>query len=416
MTPKIALICIGNEILSGQVQDSNSSFIGQQLQSIGLALDKIYTIADEPESIIDGLKVALQSADLVLTTGGLGPTKDDKTKLALTHFFEDELVFDAEIYAHLAEILASRKLSHLLEGNRGQAMRPKNAQIFLNHNGTAPAICFAKGQQKVICLPGVPMEVKHFFRMQITAFLQATYQSEGLLSQSITCSKIPESILSQKLEAWENSLPKHIALSYLPQYSRVKLVLSAKGKSAEILRTELDTLVDELKLLIPEHVMSYHAEHLEGILGDLLQQQGLSIATAESCTSGKIAQLISQVPGSSAYFLGGLCAYQNQIKTKILAVDDRLIAQHGVVSEPVVAAMLKGGQRLFGADICIATSGIAGPSRNDNDPEVGSLVLGVAIKDKTWVQSIHFKHLDRADFTHYASLKALEMAIEKLLD
>lgn len=409
------LITIGDEILSGNTIDTNSNFIATQLKNIGFKVVQIFTISDEIETIKKNLKSAFELGNLVITTGGLGPTKDDKTKKAFAEFFNDTLVSDAETLEHLRQLLIKRKREHLFDINLPQADILSKSKVFQNHNGTAPSLMVEENGKIAICLPGVPYEVKPLIKNQIIPYLQKKFEQNFIVSRIISVVNFPESLLSETIETWELALPSTISLSYLPIANRVKLRLTATGKNEEILNQQLDEEITKLKPLIQDNIISENGDSIEEILHDLLISKNLTISTAESCTGGELSHLITSVSGSSNYFLGGICTYQTQKKTEILGVLEDLIKEKTVVSEEVAQAMSLGCQKLFKTDIALSTTGVAGPNSDEFESEIGTVFYSIRVQNFEKTFKLYLPHLERKDFMNFVSMKVLQDLIEILI-
>ena len=409
------LITIGDEILSGNTIDTNSNFIATQLKNIGFKVVQIFTISDEIETIKKNLKSAFELGNLVITTGGLGPTKDDKTKKAFAEFFNDTLVSDAETLEHLRQLLIKRKREHLFDINLPQADILSKSKVFQNHNGTAPSLMVEENGKIAICLPGVPYEVKPLIKNQIIPFLQKKFEQNFIVSRIISVVNFPESLLSETIETWELALPSTISLSYLPIANRVKLRLTATGKNEEILNQQLDEEITKLKPLIQDNIISENGDSIEEILHDLLISKNLTISTAESCTGGELSHLITSVSGSSNYFLGGICTYQTQKKSEILGVSEDLIKEKTVVSEEVAQAMSLGCQKLFKTDIALSTTGVAGPNSDEFESEIGTVFYSIRVHNFEKTFKLYLPHLERKDFMNFVSMKVLQDLIEILI-
>ncbi len=409
------LITIGDEILSGNTIDTNSNFIATQLKNIGFKVVQIFTISDEIETIKKNLKSAFELGDLVITTGGLGPTKDDKTKKAFAEFFNDTLVSDTETLEHLRQLLIKRKREHLFDINLPQAEILSKSRVFQNHNGTAPSLMVEENGKIAICLPGVPYEVKPLIKNQIIPFLQEKFEQNFIISRIISVVNFPESLLSETIESWELALPENITLSYLPIANRVKLRLTATGKNEEILNQQLDEEITKLKPLIQDNIISENGDSIEEILHDLLISKNLTISTAESCTGGELSHLITSVSGSSNYFLGGICTYQTQKKSEILGVSEDLIKEKTVVSEEVSQAMSLGCQNLFKTDISLSTTGVAGPNSDEFESEIGTVFYSIRVHNFEKTFKLYLPHLERKDFMNFVSMKVLQDLIEILI-
>lgn len=412
---KAALITIGDEILSGNTVDTNSTFIAEQLKNIGIKTVQIFTISDEIETIKKTLTSAIEMADLVITTGGLGPTKDDKTKTAFKDFFNDKLVLDEATFEHLKQLFIKRKREHLLEINKDQAVVLSKAFVFQNFNGTAPCQMVEENGKIAICLPGVPYEVKPFIRNQIVPYLQDKFQLDFIENRVISVVDYPESLLSNNIESWELSLPNHISLAYLPVGNRVKLKLTASGNNQKELQKDLENQVKEVVKIIGDRVIATHEDKIEQILHDILIKQNLTISTAESCTGGELARLITSISGSSNYFLGGIIPYQTEKKTQILGVDKNLIEKFTVVSKEVAEEMSEKCQELFKTDIAISTTGVAGPNKGEDGNETGTIFYSIRIKDKTENFRLFLPHLDRGDFVNFVSQKIIQELVTLLV-
>ena len=412
---KAVLITIGDEILSGNTIDTNSNFIATQLKNIGFKVVQIFTISDEIETIKKNLKSAFELGNLVITTGGLGPTKDDKTKKAFAEFFNDTLVSDTETLEHLRQLLIKRKREHLFDINLPQADILSKSKVFQNHNGTAPSLMVEENGKIAICLPGVPYEVKPLIKNQIIPYLQEKFEQNFIVSRIISVVNFPESLLSETIETWELALPSTISLSYLPIANRVKLRLTATGKNEEILNQQLDEEITKLKPLIQDNIISENGDSIEEILHDLLISKNLTISTAESCTGGELSHLITSVSGSSNYFLGGICTYQTQKKTEILGVLEDLIKEKTVVSEEVAQAMSLGCQKLFKTDIALSTTGVAGPNSDEFESEIGTVFYSIRVHNFEKTFKLYLPHLERKDFMNFVSMKVLQDLIEILI-
>ena len=412
---KAVLITIGDEILSGNTIDTNSNFIATQLKNIGFKVVQIFTISDEIETIKKTLKSAFELGNLVITTGGFGPTKDDKTKKAFAEFFNDSLVSDAETLEHLRQLLIKRKREHLFDINLPQADILSKSKVFQNHNGTAPSLMVEENGKIAICLPGVPYEVKPLIKNQIIPFLQEKFEQNFIVSRIISVVNFPESLLSETIETWELALPSTISLSYLPIANRVKLRLTATGKNEEILNQQLDEEITKLKPLIQDNIISENGDSIEEILHDLLISKNLTISTAESCTGGELSHLITSVSGSSNYFLGGICTYQTQKKSEILGVSEDLIKEKTVVSEEVAQAMSLGCQKLFKTDIALSTTGVAGPNSDEFESEIGTVFYSIRVQNFEKTFKLYLPHLERKDFMNFVSMKVLQDLIEILI-
>ena len=409
------LITIGDEILSGNTVDTNSNFIATQLKDIGIKVLSIFTIPDTEEAITSTLGKAFEMADVVFTTGGLGPTKDDITKKAYANFFQDKLVFSDEVYEHLRAYLEKRDRLWILEHNKEQAVVLLKATVFMNHFGTAPCMMMEKNGTYCFSLPGVPFEVKPFLKDQIIPFLQEKLELEHIVSRIVSVVNIPESILSDTIEEWELALPKHISLSYLPVGTRVKLRLTASGSSQESLNQDLENEITKLFPLIGENIVATHEDKIEKILSELLIDKNLTLSVSESCTGGELAHLITSVTGSSKYFLGGIVTYATGKKIDILNVNPKTIEEFTVVSEQVASEMAIGCQNLFKTDISVSTTGVAGPGKGEDGKDVGTVFYTIRIGEEEVTSRLFLPHLERTDFMHFVSQKVLQDMVSLLV-
>lgn len=412
---KAVLITIGDEILSGNTVDTNSNFIATELKNIGIQIVQIFTISDEIETIKKTLHAALESGDLVITTGGLGPTRDDKTKKALAEFFNDEIALDEVTFEHLRKYMEKRGRLEILERNREQAFVPTKSLVFQNYYGTAPCMMMEQNGKLCFSLPGVPYEVKPLIKDQIIPYLKNKFNLNYITTRIVSVVGIPESILANTIENWELALPDNMALSYLPVGTRVKLRLTAKGDNEELLQQQLEDQVQMLLPLVEGHTIATSEDKIEKILGELLSEKKLTISTAESCTGGELAKMITSNSGSSKYFLGGIIAYASEKKTEILKVSQDTIDQHTVVSEQVAREMAKGCQELFDTDISLSTTGVAGPGKGEDGKEVGTVFYTIRINEKEQTSKLYMPHLERLDFMNFVSQKILQDLIGMLI-
>ena len=412
---KAVLITIGDEILSGNTIDTNSNFIATQLKNIGISVTQILTISDEVETIKKNLEIALQLGDLIITTGGLGPTKDDRTKTAFAEFFNDELKLDPETFEHLQKLMIKRKREHLLEINKNQAVVLSKATIFQNENGTAPCQMITQNGKITICLPGVPYEVKPLIKDKIIPYLKTQFSLKHIASRIISVVDFPESLLALTIENWELSLPENISLSYLPIGNRVKLRLTATGENLKNLENDLDQEIEKLKPLIQEKVISWSGNEIHEILKEILTNRKLSLSTAESCTGGELAKLLTSVSGSSKYFLGGVITYEAQKKVQILGVSEKTISEKTTVSEEVVQEMSFGCQQLFQTDISLSTTGVSGPNTDEFNNEIGTVFYSIRVKNFEKTNRLYLPHLERNDFANFVSQRVLQDLVEILV-
>lgn len=403
------IITIGDEILLGQILDTNSRYMARQLGNMGVEVVKMFTVRDDREEISRVVDEAMEIADLVLVTGGLGPTKDDITKKVLADYFGTRLVYNEDAMGWLKELLAGRGIA-LNENNKSQAWLPENCRILRNFKGTASGMWFEQGGKELISMPGVPFEMEHLMETYVLPDLQKKYPRLQLAYKMLKVYDIPESELAEQLEDWENHLPVGIGLAYLPSPGLVKLRVTAKGESIIHLDAYYTTLKEALKGL---RYTEGEENAVEKQFGVLLRNKGKTVATAESCTGGYIAHLITSVAGSSEYYKGGVVAYTNEIKANVLGVKVVDIEQYGAVSEPVVRQMAEGVKRLTGADCAIATSGVAGPGGGTEEKPVGTVWIGIATPERTIARKFVFSFTRERNIAK-AALKAMELLMEEL--
>lgn len=413
---KAVLITIGDEILSGNTVDTNSNFIATELKNIGIKVIQILTISDEIETIKNALNVAFEVGDLVITTGGLGPTRDDKTKKALAEYFNDQIALDEVTFNHLKGYMERRGRADILERNREQAFVPTKSIVFQNHYGTAPCMMMEKDGKLCYSLPGVPYEVKPLIKDQIIPYLQQRFSLRYIYTRIVSVVGIPESILADKIEDWELALPENIALSYLPVGTRVKLRLTASGENEEDLKQRTEEEIQKLLPLVEGHVIAVYEDKIENILAEMLTERKLTISTAESCTGGELAKMITSVSGSSKYFLGGMVAYATEKKIKILNVSRETVDEFTVVSEQVAQEMARGCQELFETHISLSTTGVAGPGKGEDGKDVGTVYYTIRINDQEVTSKLYMPHLERADFMHFVSQKVIQDLVSLLVN
>lgn len=388
---KATLITIGDEILIGQVVDTNSAFIAQKLNEIGIEVHEIISVHDQKEQILQALRLAEQQSDIVITTGGLGPTKDDITKQTFCAFFYDHLVLNQEVLKHIEELFKKYIDTPISDLNRRQAMVPSLCQVLYNTNGTAPGMWFEKGQKVIVSLPGVPYEMKVLMMESVIPALSKFFDRPHIIHKTVLTVGLGESAIAERIAQWEDALPAHIKLAYLPNLGKVRLRLSGKGSNHQQLQTEIETQIAQLLPLIKDIFLGFEgSDGLEVNLARLLTQNGQTLSVAESCTGGQLASAFTQHPGASAYFKGGLVAYQTSMKTAILGVEQNLIDKHSVVSEEVAAQMAQKCRILFQTDYALSTTGNAGPTQGDSDAEVGTVCIGLATPTAVYAQHFLF--------------------------
>ena len=380
------IITIGDEILIGQIVDTNSAWMAQQLNNIGIDVKQVTSVSDNEQHIINALNEAQARADIIFITGGLGPTKDDITKNTLCKYFKTKLMFDKKAYAAVEhQFKISGK--EVTPTNRKQAELPENCTPVYNKNGTASGMWFEEDEKNFISMPGVPFEMKAMMENDILPLLKEKFKMPFIYHKTVLTQGAGESFLADMIEHWEEKLPQHIRLAYLPAAGAVRLRLTAKGDSEKI-KAETEEQVHKLEHIISKYIYGYDDETLEDIVGNLLREKKQTLATAESCTGGYIAHLITTVPGSSDYYIGSIISYADRIKENFLNVEAALFEKHGAVSEPVVLAMAKNVKEKFNTDYSIAVSGIAGPGGGTADKPVGTVCIAIATPQKVFAKKL----------------------------
>lgn len=377
-----AIITIGDELLIGQTIDTNSAWIGAGLSLAGFDIRKKITVHDKREDILAALEEASGRFDVVLITGGLGPTSDDITKPVLCEFFNTRLVINTEVLGMITGMMQRRNFQ-MNENNRRQAEIPESCRALTNTAGTAPGMWFEKNGTIFVSMPGVPYEMKYIMNEHVIPELRKRFTSQVVIHRNIMTYGTAESKLAELLEGFEAALPPKVKLAYLPSYGIIKLRLTGTGKNDTEVKEVLDKQAEKLKSVIPDFIFSENEEAFESVTGKLLSVKNSTVCTAESCTGGNIAHMITSIPGSSRYFKGAVIAYSNEIKINILGVESTLIEREGAVSEPVVRAMAEGAMLLLKTDYSIATSGIAGPDGGTDSKPIGTLWIAAASKTGT---------------------------------
>lgn len=408
------IITIGDEILIGQILDSNSKWIAEELNKIGVSVYQITSIQDTKEHILKVLNEAQLNSDIVILTGGLGPTKDDITKLTLAAYFNDELILNEEIVANIKEMF--EKLNYPFSAvNRDQALVPSKCVPLKNNWGTAPGMWFYNNNKVIISLPGVPNEMKGLMKDSVLPKLMQTFKLPYILHKTIITYGMGESMVAERIEEWEDNLPPFIKLAYLPAYGKLRLRLTAKGTEKNILENGIRLEVEKLFKLIPDLIVGFDdLETIEVAIGKLLKAKKKTLAVAESCTGGAISKMLTAIPGASGYFLGAVIAYQAAVKISELSVNKVLIDRFSVVSAEVAEAMALGVQQKFKSDYAIATTGNAGPTTDLTDKTVGTVFIAIATPTGVFSEEYFFgkpreKVIDRA------SNKALELLRKEIL-
>jgi nicotinamide-nucleotide amidase len=412
---KAAIITIGDEILIGQIVDTNSGYIAKALDRIGIEIKEMLSISDDKQAILDAFLYLQNNVDIVVITGGLGPTKDDITKKTICDYFDDELVRDSAVEAHVIALIEKALQRKASQMNIDQALVPSKCTVLHNEVGTAPGMWIKKEQTLFVSLPGVPYEMKYLVDYQLVPKLVKEYERPFIIHKTVLTYGQGESLVAERIEDWENDLPSFIKLAYLPAPGRVRLRLTAKGKDKQVLETELENRLATLSTLIGDIIVGFDEEEtLEFVVGKQLTLKNKTLATAESCTGGKIAQLIAGVPGASNYFKGSVVAYATEMKTKLLEVSLSTIEVHSVVSAEVAKEMAINCQKIFETDYAIATTGNAGPSKGDSDASVGSVFIALATPNGVIVEGFNFGQ-PREKVIDRAVTKSLEMLQKEIL-
>ena len=413
MNTKATLLTIGDEILIGQIVDTNSAFIAKELNKIGIDVEEIISVKDEQQHIIEAFQRGINKSDIVIVTGGLGPTKDDKTKVALCQFLDCNLVREPKILENIIQLFASRGYGKELNSlNQDQALIPEKSSFIQNKYGTAPCLWTEIENKIIINLPGVPFEMKGLIRDEIIPQLQNRYNSDLIIHRDILVSGIPESDLAILLEDWENNLPSFIHLAYLPNRTSIDLRFTATGKDEVILKETIQQEIEKFKKLAGQFLVSENSGKVEVILGEILKSKNLKISTAESCTGGMIASMLTSVSGSSAYYFGTIVSYDTSVKINVLNVDEKAIEEFTVVSEQVAEQMAKGVKNVLNTNISISTTGVAGPNRGEDKNDVGTVWISVTNGNTISNKRYFYPFLDREDFIKIVSTNALNDAVK----
>jgi nicotinamide-nucleotide amidase len=410
------IITIGDEILIGQVLDTNSAFIARELNNIGISVYQITSVQDDKAHILKSLEEAEENVDIIIITGGLGPTKDDITKRTLAQYFNDTLVRNNAVLKNIESLWEKYVKQELSQVNIDQALIPSKAEALMNRFGSAPGMWIEKQDKVFISLPGVPFEMRALIQNEVLIRLQSKFELPFILHKTLMTYGLGESRLAARIEDWEDNLPPYIKLAYLPNLGRVRLRLSAKGTDKEKIIKEVQKQIKALLPLINDVFVGIEDNEasLELKIGSLLKQQGKSVSTAESCTGGMIAQQFTANAGASDYFKGSVVSYATQAKMDVLSIPEKLITKHSVVSTQVAEAMAKSVQQLFHTDYAIATTGNAGPSKGDSDAEVGTVCIAIATPSQVYSEKFHLGN-HRVKVIQKAVNKAFELLHKEIL-
>jgi nicotinamide-nucleotide amidase len=409
------IITIGDEILIGQITDTNSGFIAKALDKIGIQTTQMLSIGDDKQQILDTLSSLQDKVNLVIITGGLGPTKDDITKKTFCEYFDDKLVVSQRVLDHITDMWTNVFKMELSQVNKDQALVPSKATVLFNRYGSAPGMWIQKGQTIFISLPGVPFEMKGIVEHEIIPKLVNEFDRPYIIHKTILTYGIGESTVAERIEDWENNLPDFIKLAYLPSPGRVRLRMTARGKDKEVLEKAIKENTESLTEIIGDIIVGYDDEELlEAVVGQLLCENKQTIATAESCTGGKIAQTLTSIPGSSQYYKGSIVSYDKQVKIDVLGISAATIKTHSVVSAEVAKGMALAAQRIMKTDYGIGVTGNAGPTTDDTPEPVGVVFIAVATPDDVIEAKFNFGQ-PREKVIDRSVNKSLEMLRKELL-
>lgn len=411
---KAAIITIGDELLIGQTVDTNSAWMGAELSKAGFDVYRMTSIHDRRDDIIYALNEAAGKTDVVLITGGLGPTSDDITKQTLCEFFNSKLVMNRDVLQMIEDMLARRNFP-MNENNRRQAEVPESCMVLKNATGTAPGMWFEKEGTIYISMPGVPFEMKHIMNEHVLPELNKRFTSQIIIHRNIMTYGTSEAKLAEILTGFESVLPEAVKLAYLPAWGIIKLRLTVAGSEQIVIEEILNEQVNKLYSIIPDFIYAENEESMEMVIGRLLKEKNKTISTAESCTGGEIASMITSVPGSSAYYKGSVVAYSNSVKTRLLGINEEILSKYGAVSEETVKEMAKSARRILGTDFSLATSGIAGPDGGTESKPVGTLWMAVD-SEKGIVTEKRLLGNDRTSNIKRFSLAALNLLRKQILD
>ena len=408
------IITIGDEILIGQIVDTNSAWMAKELNKIGISITKISSISDQQSEIVAALNNAQERVSLVFITGGLGPTNDDITKKTLSDYYGMSLIQDDELFEKIKLRLEKYRIP-MNRFNREQALIPDKAKIIPNNFGTAPCMWFERDGKVAISMPGVPFEMKGIMENEIIPELRERYHTSSIFHKTIMVQGIGESVLAEMLSEWEANLPQSIKLAYLPSPGQVRLRLSTNGVNKQILKMEIERQVAALQEIVPKNIFSLEDLPMESVVSELLIKKGCSVGTAESCTGGYIAHLFTSHAGSSTYFKGSIVSYSNEVKQNLLKVKESDLITHGAVSKQVVEQMAIGARKTLNVDYAIATSGIAGPDGGTEDKPVGTVWIAVASETDVITEKLELYRIRERNI-RAASLKALNLLRIQLLN
>lgn len=407
---KAAVVTVGDEILIGQIVDTNSAYIAKALDKIGIGVHEMLSVSDDRLHILQTLVHLQNNVDVVVITGGLGPTKDDITKKTLCEYFDDHLISDEKVLEHVVELIERVMQRPASQMNKDQALVPSKCTVLHNKVGTAPGMWLEKGNTVFVSLAGVPYEMKYIMENEVLPRLIEKFERPFIIHKTILTYGQGESLVAERIEEWEDNLPEFIRLAYLPNPGRVRLRLTGRGTDEAALRAAIDAEAVKLAGIIGDIIVGFDEDEvLEAVVGKILTEKKLTLAVAESCTGGRLAQTITALPGSSAYFKGGVVTYATQSKCGVLGVPEAVIKQHSVVSAEVAEEMAVRVKALFGADYALSTTGNAGPAKGDSDADVGTVYIGFATPE-----GVYSKRYDMGQPREKVVERTVTKALEKI--
>ena len=408
------IITIGDEILIGQIVDTNSAFISKELDKIGVKVYQITSVQDDRDHILTAFNNAKQNVDLVIVTGGLGPTKDDITKLTFCDFFDDKLINNQDVADNINQLFEKYQLGKPIESNLLQAMVPSKATVLMNLHGTAPGMWIEKDETVFVSLPGVPYEMKQLLREAVLPRVIKRFNRPFIYHKTLITYGIGESAVAERIKDWENDLPQDIKLAYLPSLGKVRLRLSSSNTDEKILKKAIDDRMEVLSEMLTDIAIGYEDEtSIVGRIAHILTHKAQTLSLAESCTGGTITQNITAEAGISSFFVGSVIPYKTELKTKILGVPASIIKEFSVVSLEVAESMAINSCSLFNSDYAIATTGIAGPTKGDGKDEVGTVCIAIASPGGVFSEKFNFGN-DRYRVIQKATNKAFEMLLKEI--
>ncbi len=409
------IITIGDEILIGQILDTNSAFIASELNKIGISVFQITTVQDDRDHILKAFEEAEGRAEVIITTGGLGPTKDDITKKTICDYLDDHLVTDESVLAHVEDLFARYISTPISEVNRRQALVPSRAEVLHNAYGTAPGMWMQGHKAVFISLPGVPFEMKQLVANYVIPRLSEAFHRPFIYHKTLITYGLGESAIAARIADIEQGLPDFVKLAYLPNLGKVRLRLTAKGMDQDLIISKVDETVTQLYKTIGDIIYGEEQDGaIEEVIAKLLTEKNMSLATAESFTGGRLAEQITAIPGASAYFKGSIVSYATSVKIDVLKIPEKLVAAHSVVSEEVAVAMAENVRKITGADFGLATTGNAGPTKGDSDADIGTVYIALATPERSWAEEFTMGN-HRTRIVQKSVHKAFQMLQKEIL-